>query len=145
MAASQLDSTWKENFVELDPQEILQVLVEIPVARWNTQGLDPSIYHVGPMAQDSYAAFGQGKDDEHINTGDEIGIALLAIQGLHQTAEGQAEQIAELRSQNADLEACLGALERSSGSGSSASLSQSWLGPGHPSPPERGRLLLVQR
>jgi hypothetical protein len=79
------------------------------------KGQDPSIYHVGPTAQDFYAAFGLGEDDEHINTGDEIGIAFAAIQGLHQVNQEQADQIAELQAQNADLEALLTALEQAVG------------------------------
>jgi hypothetical protein len=39
---------------------------------------------MGPMAQDFRAAFGVGEDDRHISTVDAEGVALAAIQGLHQ-------------------------------------------------------------
>jgi hypothetical protein len=128
------DRNLKENFIEMKPQEILAALVEIPITQWNMKGQDQSIYHVGPMAQDFYAAFVLGEDDEHINTGDEIGIAYAAIQGLNQINQGQADQIAELQAQNTDLErqnsqldARLTALEQNSNEGSGAALSQTWL------------------
>jgi len=36
---------------------------------------DPSIQHMGPRAQDFYAAFGIGEDDTHISTSDADGAA----------------------------------------------------------------------
>jgi hypothetical protein len=42
----------------------------------------PDELHLGPVAQDFYAAFGLGGDDKHIATVDEGGVALAAIQGL---------------------------------------------------------------
>ncbi len=39
--------------------------------------------HVGPMAQDFYAAFRVGEDDRHITSIDEDGVALAAIKALH--------------------------------------------------------------
>ena len=53
----------------------------------------PSVRHVGPMAQDFHAAFGLGGDDKHINTVDADGVALAAIQGLHQIVQEQQTEL----------------------------------------------------
>ena len=53
------------------------------------------------MAQDFYAAFGVGPDDKHIATVDADGVALAAIQGLHQKLQ---EKDAEIRALNRRLE-----------------------------------------
>jgi regulator of replication initiation timing len=51
---------------------------------------------MGPTAQEFYAAFGLGEDDKHITTVDADGVALAAIQGLHQLVK-------ELKTDNASL------------------------------------------
>jgi hypothetical protein len=52
------------------------------------------------MAQDFYAAFGLGEDDQHISTIDAEGAALAAIQGLHRISEERGERIGELEAEN---------------------------------------------
>ena len=60
------------------------------------------------MAQDFYAAFNVGTDEKHINTVDEGGVALAAIQGLNEKLkEDDAQkdaQIKALEKRLADLE-----------------------------------------
>jgi len=46
---------------------------QIPLTEWNLKTQDPSIRHLGPMAQDFRAAFGLGEDERHINTVDSDG------------------------------------------------------------------------
>jgi len=50
------DRNKKENFRQLDGEQILQKIHDIPVTEWNYKGI-PEIKYVGPMAQDFYAAF----------------------------------------------------------------------------------------
>ena len=45
------------------------------------------VRHVGPMAQDFYAAFNVGEDDRHITSIDEDGVALAAIKALNARVE----------------------------------------------------------
>ena len=78
--------------------------------------------HIGPVAQDFYAAFNLGEDDKHISTVDASGVALAAIQSLDQQVKEQDSRIvalqqqnAILQQQNAALDTRLAALERSSG------------------------------
>ncbi|PYX88185.1 MAG: hypothetical protein DMG67_17760, partial [Acidobacteria bacterium] len=67
---------------------------------------DAAIRHIGPMAQDFYAAFHVGEDDRHITQVDEGGVAFAAIQGLNQKLE---EEIQHKDSQIAVLSAQLAA------------------------------------
>ena len=116
------DRNLKENIAPIDPQAVLAQIVSVPVSTWNYKSGDPAVRHMGPMAQDFYAAFGLGKDERHISTIDADGVALAAIQGLHGRAQEQAARIEALEAQNAalqgeltDLEARVRALERGSG------------------------------
>jgi hypothetical protein len=123
------DRNLKANLAPVDGQEILARLAEVPVATWNYISQDPSVRHIGPMAQDFYAAFGLGEDNTHISTVDADGVALAAIQGLY--AENQALK-AENSAQQAQIDALaarLAALERAHPAGR-PSLPGSWLGGG---------------
>jgi hypothetical protein len=97
------DRNLKENFVPVDGQEVLASLAEIPITTWNYKSQDSTIRHIGPVAQDFYAAFGLGEDDKHINTVDADGVALAAIQGLYQLLQEKEAQVASLRSQVTSL------------------------------------------
>ena len=79
--------------------------------QWSLKSQDPSIEHIGPMAQDFYAIFGVGASDTRISTIDPPGIALAAIQGLYEKVEEKEAQIAALQVHNSELEKRLSALE----------------------------------
>ena len=98
------DRNAKANFRPVNKGEVLARLGEIPITTWNYKSQNPSIRHIGPMAQDFYAAFGVGEDDTHISTLDADGVALAAIQGLYQIVQEQAAQIADLEARLAALE-----------------------------------------
>ncbi len=76
------DRNMKENFQTIDGEKLLKNLGSIPILTWNYKAQDQSIRHIGPMAQDFYAAFNVGEDDKHITTIDADGVALAAIQEL---------------------------------------------------------------
>ena len=59
--------------------------------------------HIGPNAQEFAAAFGVGESDKYINMVDAFGVALTAIQGLHQLAAEQEARLATLESRLAAL------------------------------------------
>ena len=111
--ANETSGTWtnnsdrnvKTNFVPVDGRAVLAQVANLPVSSWNYKADDPSIRHIGPMAQDFYAAFNVGNDDKHIGTVDEAGVALAAIQALD--LENKA-----LKAQNASLEARMTNLEQ---------------------------------
>ena len=95
----------------MDGREVLKRLASIPVESWNYKSQDASIRHIGPMAQDFYAAFGLGEDNKHITTVDADGVALAAIQGLYELVKEKEAEIAAQESRICDLEARLAALE----------------------------------
>ena len=113
------DQALKENFVPLDGQEILNRLNLIPITQWNLKSQGASTLHIGPMAQDFYAAFGLGESERHISTIDADGIALLSIQALYQIVlekdqmlAEQSQQIEQLSQQVNELQIRLATLEQ---------------------------------
>jgi len=90
------DRDSRTNFAPVDGRKILDRLVTLPVGWWNYKGGDRSIQHIGPSAQDFYAAFNIGENDRSINMMDIEGVALAAIQGLYQTLREKEAQITSL-------------------------------------------------
>jgi len=109
------DRNAKQNFEALDPRGVLEKVAALPLSRWSYK-TDPETRHVGPMAQDFYAAFDVGTDDKHIGLGDESGVALAAIQGLNEKVESEnarlREQLNREQVQNAELKDRLERLEK---------------------------------
>jgi len=103
------DRSAKENVAPVDGREILPQLAAIPISTWNYKTQDPSIRHIGPMAQD-FRAFGVGEDDKYISMIDASGVALAAAQGLYELDQEQAQQIANLKAENAALGSHIDAL-----------------------------------
>jgi hypothetical protein len=101
------DRNLKEKFAPIDNQEILKRVASLPISRWNFK-TDAATRHIGPMAQDFYAAFNVGMDDRHIATVDEDGVALAAIQGLNEKLKEEGAQkdaqIKALEKRLSDLE-----------------------------------------
>ncbi|MDQ6632209.1 MAG: tail fiber domain-containing protein, partial [Verrucomicrobiota bacterium] len=100
------DRNLKENFTAIDAQSVLDKVVALPVSEWNFK-MDKDSKHIGPMAQDFYAAFGTGTDEKHIATVDESGVALAAIQGLNEKVEEKDAEIQNLRVRLEKLEKLL--------------------------------------
>jgi len=84
------DRNLKGGFQPLDAQKVLARVAALPITSWHYTN-DVATSHVGPMAQDFYAAFNVGADDKHITTTDESGVALVAIQGLNEKMESDAQ------------------------------------------------------
>jgi len=77
------DHSAKSDFASVDARAVLDRVVALPLSTWRYNGQDKSIRHIGPIAQDFYAAFDVGEDERHISTVDADGVALAAIQGLN--------------------------------------------------------------
>ena len=77
------DATLKENFLDLNKDDILAKINSLSVRQWNYIAEGASIKHVGPTAQDFYATFGLGDSDTAISTIDPSGLALIGIQALN--------------------------------------------------------------
>jgi hypothetical protein len=88
----------KEEITEVDRRDILARLSELPVSGWSYTGeRADGARHIGPMAEDFHAAFGLGTDDAHIALNDSVGVALAAIQGLHDLVKQKDGEIDELK------------------------------------------------
>jgi hypothetical protein len=96
------DRNMKENFAPVNNQEILERVASLPISQWNFKA-DEQTRHIGPMAQDFFAAFNVGTDDKHIATVDEDGVALAAIQGLNQKLNEKDLEIQALKQSVAEL------------------------------------------
>ena len=72
----------KSNFRRISPGDYLEKLAGLELSEWSYKTED-GVTHVGPMAEDFFAAFGLGPDDRSISTVDADGVALAAIQGLY--------------------------------------------------------------
>jgi hypothetical protein len=105
------DRNAKENFKPVSAQEILDKVAALPLTRWNYKE-DKAHEHIGPMAQDFYAAFAVGLDERHITTVDEGGVSLAAIQGLNQKVEELRAELNRRDAETTELRAHLEALER---------------------------------
>jgi hypothetical protein len=105
------DRNFKTGIVPLDPVAILAKVAELPVSEWSWVS-ERGVRHVGPMAQDFYAAFHVGEDDRHIMSIDEDGVALAAVKGLHAENTALARSNAKLAASNARLVADNASLHR---------------------------------
>ena len=108
---SSSDRARKENFAEVKPRDVLDRLASMSIQKWNYKD-DAKVRHIGPMAQDFYAAFGVGPDEKHIAMVDADGVALAAIQGLHEVVQEKEAAIEALRRENQSLGQRLETLEK---------------------------------
>ena len=91
----------KEGFAKLDEREILEQVVGLDVLEWRYK--NQSARHIGPMAQDFYAAFGLGSNDKSLAPRDVAGVALVALQGLHKVVEEKDRHLEQLQQELSEL------------------------------------------
>lgn len=101
----------KANVEPVDPAAALEGVRELAIATWNYESQDPSVRHMGPMAEDFYDEFGLGADRERIATVDADGVAFGAIQALADELDAKGERIDALEAENVALRERLSALE----------------------------------
>ena len=99
--------TFKEAFAAIDPINVLEKLVSLPVQSWYYKGNHGDGQHIGPVAEEFATAFGLGSNEKYIGTVDESGVALAAIQGLNKKVETEN---ASLKQENTDLRGKLDAM-----------------------------------
>ena len=93
------DSTQKTDIRRADTKAVLEKVAQLTISEWRYKAQpDPTIRHMGPMAQDFWKAFRLGEDSLSISTIDPGGIALAAIQELY-------KEVIELRARVQTLEA----------------------------------------
>jgi hypothetical protein len=100
--ASASDRNLKTDVARIDDAAVLDKVAALPIERWSYKS-ERGVRHVGPMAQDFYAAFKVGEDDKHITSIDEDGVALAAIKALHARVRSLDAENAQLRTRLASV------------------------------------------
>lgn len=96
------DRNGKTAVLPVNPRDVLARVVALPMNTWQYKTQEAKYRHMGPMAQDFYAAFHLGERDTGIDTIDSEGVALAALQGLNAKLE---EKVAEKDREIAALQA----------------------------------------
>ena len=110
--ASLSDRNAKSGILPVSDDDILAKVSTLPISEWS-YNTERGVRHVGPMAQDFYAAFNVGEDDRHITSIDEDGVALAAIKALNVRLNTKLHQKdAELRALRAELRSKDAALQQ---------------------------------
>jgi len=109
--ASVSDRAMKTNVARIDDEEVLDKVARLPIGTWSYVS-ERGVRHVGPMAQDFYAAFGVGADDRHITAIDEDGVALASIKALDAENARLRVQQRTLRTQLAAMSTSQSSLQR---------------------------------
>ncbi|HVG44458.1 MAG TPA: tail fiber domain-containing protein [Longimicrobium sp.] len=111
--------TLKENYLSVDGEDVLTRLRALPITTWTMIGGDRNVRHLGPVAEDFYAAYGLGLGETTIGLGDIDGVNLAAAKALEaRTAELRREldartaEVAALRGELAELRAQVQALAK---------------------------------
>jgi hypothetical protein len=105
------DRNQKENIEPIDFISILEKIDQMPISEWNYKGYPNR--HIGPMAQDFYAAFPLvGSTNVTIDSGDMIGVSLAAIKGLRQIVRDQDAIIAAQQTELNQLKSRVSAIEQ---------------------------------
>jgi hypothetical protein len=102
--------TLKENYVPVDGEELLAKIRTIPLNRWTWIEAPEGRTHMGPFAEDFYAAFGLGTDSMAIGHQDIDGVNMAGVKALEARTTQLREEIeiltgavAALRREQAEL------------------------------------------
>jgi hypothetical protein len=99
------DRNVKTRILPVSDDGILAKDAMLPISEWSYT-TERGVRHVGPMAQDFYAAFDVGEDNRHITSIDEDGVALAAIKALNQrTAQRESALTAKLEQKDLEIRA----------------------------------------
>lgn len=79
--AQNSDINAKEDIIPINYQLILDQIASLEISEWQYKD-HSAVRHIGPMAQDFYAAFGVGKNATTISSVDADGVAFAAIKAL---------------------------------------------------------------
>ena len=105
------DRNQKHAIVPLDSEAVLTRVAQVPVSEWSYRGEASDQRHIGPMAQDFYAAFGLASGETRISARDMAGVNMAAIQALVNRNQRLEALNADLAEKNDALEARVAALE----------------------------------
>lgn len=103
------DRALKADIQAIDNAEVLAKVVDLPLSSWRYKVDKPEVRHLGPMAQDFFAAFNLASSEKVIHPLDAAGVSLASIQALH-------ARLVAAEAENQQLRARLDALEQRLGS-----------------------------
>jgi hypothetical protein len=99
----------KENFENLDKQDILQRINNLNLERWNYTCEEDNIKRIGPYAEEFHNEFNLGgKDNTMIATYDVAGVSIVGIQALSELVKSQEK---ELKKQQIQIEKLMKMIE----------------------------------
>ena len=111
-SVTQLSSrTSKGGFAAMAGDEVLARLSSLPIWTWHYLTADDNDRHIGPVAEDFYAAFGFGRSERSLAPADVAGVALAATKALQTEVAERDRRIVELEARLARLEAALEQVE----------------------------------
>jgi trimeric autotransporter adhesin len=102
--------TFKENFGDVDGEDVLRRVRSIPVHTWNYLEEGRDSRHLGPFAEDFWREFALGSDPLAIGLLDIDGVNFVGVQALEKRTTEQAERIRVLEQELADLRALVAQL-----------------------------------
>jgi excisionase family DNA binding protein len=108
------DAAKKENFTAINQDTILEGILSLNISEWNYIEDSDTIRHIGPTAQDFYAAFNVGENNTTINTLDPASIALVGVQALGNKTNALSKALADTNARLDEL-ANLVNLQKTSG------------------------------
>jgi hypothetical protein len=97
------DRNLKRDVAPVNDRAVLESVASMPVSTWSYKNDDPSVRHLGPMAQDFRAAFGLGDTDKAYDPIDAHGVAFAAIKALYVEVHEQQARIERLERENEEL------------------------------------------
>lgn len=97
------DRNLKRDVRPVDDGDVLERVARMPVSSWSYTFGDPSVRHIGPMAQDFHAAFGLGSTDRAYDPIDAHGVTFAALRGLYARLQEQSARIDRLEAENTRL------------------------------------------
>jgi hypothetical protein len=97
------DRNLKRDIEPVDGEDVLERIASMPISTWSYRTDDPSVRHLGPMAQDFHAAFGLGKTDRAYDAIDAHGVELAAIKALYERLQRDEALIERLEQDNHEL------------------------------------------
>jgi hypothetical protein len=89
----------RRNIRLVDSRQVLEKVCKLPIKQGSDKSQDPSVEHIGPIAQDFHALFPLGDDSLTISTVDPSGIALAAIQELKHENDQLRQELNDLRTE----------------------------------------------
>ncbi len=101
----------KENFRQLDGEEVLGKIRDMSVTEWNYKGT-PELKYIGPVAEEFWEAFHlNGDDNKGINSVSIDGVNMAGVQALEKRTSDMKAEMAQMKAEIDLLKAELAAVK----------------------------------